>query len=117
MDLSSKPAISDLLNEVAAKTPNKWREIGIQLGLTNGRIEAIELKHRGSSTKIFIDIFDHWEKQQGDEPKTWLTVINVLKAPIVGEETLANDLELSMTMTQHSTSSTNSPDNSHMHDE
>ena len=101
------------MNEVAAKTPNKWLEIGIQLGLKTNQIDAIKYQHQGESSKIFADIFNQWEKQPGAEPKTWSTVIKVLKTPIVGEETLAHHLELSMTVTQHSTSSTNGPNNSH----
>ena len=98
MDLSSKPKISDLMNEVAAKIPHKWMEIGFQLGLSLAKIEAIKYQHHRESTKIFIDIFDHWEKQPGDEPKTWSTVIEALKTPLVAEETLAHELEEMMSI-------------------
>ena len=91
------------MNKVATKVPDKWLEIGIQLGLEAAKIRAIASQHQGESAKIFMDIFDHWERQSGDQPKTWSTVIAVLKAPSVDESTLAHDIELISISPNHST--------------
>ena len=102
-DFSNKPSIQDLMNKIATKVPDKWPEIGIQLGLEAAQIRAIASQHRGESAKVFMDIFDHWERQSGDQPKTWSTVIEVLKTPSVGESTLAHDIELMSVPPNHST--------------
>ena len=110
MDLSSKPKISDLMNKVAAKVPNKWMQIGIQLDIPVSQLEAFNSQHQGESSKNFIEVFTHWEKQPGGKPKTWSTVIDVLKSPSVAEVSLAIDLELTI-ITQNTFSSTNGLDN------
>ena len=99
MDLNSKPVVKDFMNRVAIHIPDKWMEIGIQLDIPQGRLEAFRQKHQGDSNRILIDVFSYWEKQPGDKPKTWSTVINVLKTPSVGEHTLARALESTPTST------------------
>ena len=103
LDLSSKPTIRDLMTRVAMKTLDKWLEMGIQLGLEAAQIRAIASQHRGESAKIFMDIFDYWERQPGEQPKTWSTIIEVLKTPLVGESSLASDIELMCTTPNPST--------------
>ena len=95
LDLRSKPALPDLMNHVAAKTPTKWMVLGIQLGLEAAQLQAFEDQHRGKSDRIFADIFDHWRKSLGlnCKPVTWSTVIEALKSPSVGEMALAHLLE------------------------
>ena len=93
LDLSSRPAIPDLMRIVAPRTPNKWMQIGLQLGLPHCQLQALDYQYRGDSQKIFAGIFAYREKQPGDEPMTWLTVINVLRAQGIDELTLAHELE------------------------
>ena len=94
------------MNKVAAKTPTKWMVLGIQLGLEAAQLEALDDQHRGKSDRIYIDIFDRWKKKLDGKPKTWLTVIDALRAESVGEVALAHALESSMTPS--SCASTNS---------
>ena len=82
------------MNKVATKVPDKWLEIGIQLGLEAAQIRAIAFQHREESSKIFMDIFDYWKRQSGDQPKSWSTMVEVLKTQSVDEPTLAHDIEL-----------------------
>ena len=91
------PEIPELMNKVAARTPDKWMVLGIQLGIEAAQLHALDAEHRGNSDKIYIDIFNRWKKKVDGKPKTWLTVIDALKTPSVGEVALARDLELSMT--------------------
>ena len=97
------------MNEVAAKTPAKWMELGTQLGLETALITAFDDQHRGKSTRIFIEIFNYWKNHPlaGDKPKIWSTVIEALKTPLVDEATLASQLE-SRSITPNSCNSTNS---------
>ena len=93
LDLNSKPAAKDFMNRVAVHIPHKWMEIGIQLDVPQGDLESFNQRHLGQSMKIFVEMFNYWEKHSGDKPKTWYTVIDALKTPSVGEHTLASDLE------------------------
>ena len=93
LNLTSKPAIRDLMNIVAAKTPNKWMEFGLQLGIDTNQLNAFERQRGGVTNSIYADIFSAWEKRQGDMPFTWSTVIGVLKSPSVGENALAQTVQ------------------------
>ena len=37
--LESEPELSDLMNEVAAEIPSKWRDVGVQLGVDHSVLE------------------------------------------------------------------------------
>ena len=87
---------------VAPRTPNKWMQIGIQLGLPYNQLEALECQYRGDSQKIFAGIFAYLEKQPVDEPMTWLTVIDVLRAQGIDELALAHELETMLSSLQQS---------------
>ena len=90
------------MNHVAAGTPNKWKELGIQLGLENAHLQALDHQHRGKSNSIFADIFEHLRKNPGDKPFTWSTVIEALRSPSVQEEILARHLESMYTCSNNS---------------
>jgi hypothetical protein len=100
------------MNHVAAKTPTKWMELGIQLGLEAAQLQALDHQHRGKSASIFADIFECLKKNPGNKPITWLTVIEALKSASVGEMALANHLE-SISSKCSSTSSNNGWQQSH----
>ena len=87
------------MNRVAVHTPHKWLEIGIELEIPHGQLQAYKQQHQGESTKIFVDVFNYWEKRPGSKPKTWSTVIDALRTPLVGEQTLAHNLESEMSLT------------------
>ena len=93
-----EPEFSDLMNEVAAKKPNKWRDIGIQLGLTPNELSSFSLTCFGNPNPCFTAIFTAW-KDRGTRPYTWATIIEVLQSPAVGELRLAEDLKLKVTRT------------------
>ena len=80
LNLSSKPTLPVLMDEVAAKTPTKWMVLGIQLGLETAHLQALDHQHRGKYESIFADIFDYWIKNSGVKPVTWSTMIEALKA-------------------------------------
>ena len=93
LNLTSNPTFQGLMNSVAVKTRSKWFEIGVQLGFTPDKLNALDKQHRGDSNLIFADIFSTWEKQPRNMPFTWSTVIDVLKSPLVGEITLAQNIQ------------------------
>ena len=83
--------MSDLLNKVAAKIPNKWKNMGIQLNIDGGRLETISTKCADDLLR-FADVFELW-KGCGTPPYTWATIIDALRAPSIDEVALANDLK------------------------
>ena len=89
--LNSEPVLSDLMKEVAAEIPGKWRDIGLQLGLNLGVLERIASISPGDNDHCFSNVFTQWKSQSSrSHPYTWLTVVQALQSPAVGESKLAN---------------------------
>ena len=88
--LNTRPKRQDLLNKVAAKTRDKWEEIGLQLNIDLSHIRSISRSH--GAIRCYAEVFDVWEKS-GSPPYTWATIIDALRAPIVGEYQLAHELQ------------------------
>ena len=89
----STPKLGDLMNTVAAKIPEKWREVGIGLGLDSAdisRIEADISTHK--STPCYVMVFDTW-KNKGTKDYTWETLLKVLRTPLVNALKLASTIE------------------------
>ena len=62
--LHSSPQLRDLMNFVAAKIPEKWREVGIELGLDSADISCIEAEvptHK--SSPCYLAVFYKWESK------------------------------------------------------
>lgn len=89
MAYDKPPKLKDLLNKVAAKCENKWELVGIQLDLEPSKLGSFK---RDSCIHCFKEVFQLWEKK-GDPPYTWDTIIDVLNADSIGENSLANDLK------------------------
>ena len=79
----------DLLNKVATRVRHKWEEIGLQLQIDRSYLRSIK---QTNPVLCFADIFDVWQRS-GSPPYTWATIIDALRAPIVGEVQLASELE------------------------
>ena len=75
---------------MAAKATDKWERIGFQLDIEYHQLKTIA---RDEDHIIrYAKVFSEWQRR-GDPPFTWATVIEVLKAPIVGEDQLAKEVE------------------------
>lgn len=78
---------------VADKVGLKWRMLGIQLHIDQEKLESIESRNR-DDLECCAKVFQIWKKAANPQaPYTWATIINALKAPIVKEIELANELE------------------------
>ena len=92
--ITGAPELLDLMNEIASAIPAKWRDVGIQLGLSTGTLDGIQSEN-GSNPRACLRSFEkvltEW-KQQHPKPYTWDTIIGVLKTPSVGEIKLAEAL-------------------------
>ena len=83
--------MSVLANRVAAKISFKWKEVAIQLELTEGQISAIE-ENQSKSYDRFMAVMGKWETSLC-KPFTWATLVTALCSPSVNERRLANELE------------------------
>ena len=86
------PKLTDLMNDVAAVIPSKWRLVGIQLELSSGTLDNIQDENAGRPDRnlhSFEQVFTEWEKLK-TRPHTWDTIISALRAPAVGELKLAH---------------------------
>lgn len=81
------------MNAVAAKIPEKWREVGIELGLDSADISRIEADvpiHK--SAPCYLAVFYTW-KNKGTKDYTWDTLLKALGSPLVNASKLASTIE------------------------
>ena len=97
--LNRPPEYLDLLNKVATRVRHKWEEIGLQLSIESSHLKSIWIT-RQDHVRCFADVFDVWQRN-GSPPYTWATIIDALRAPIVGEVQLAHELEDQVDNTLH----------------
>ena len=88
------PELSDLMNEIGSQIPAKWRNVGIQLGLSPSTLDDIQSENAGKpgcNKLSFEKVFTEW-KRLASKSYTWKTIIEVLRTAAVGEVTLADTL-------------------------
>ena len=91
--LDSQPELPDLMNEVAAKIPSKWVDVGLQLGLDQGVLVGIASTSLGDTHLCYSNVFSRWKNQTSTtHPHTWSTIVQALKTQVVGEERLADEI-------------------------
>ena len=94
--LNRQPEYLDLLNKVAAHTRDKWWIMGIQLNIPTDQLNSMTAT---DPISCYADVFNWWQRN-GSPPYTWATIIDALRAPIVGEVQLAHELEEWLTTVQ-----------------
>ena len=87
---SRKPELSELMEYVGVKAGVKWPAIGLKLGITNAKLNAIDKDCRGKTDDCCREMFDHWLNTNPDA--NWREVIEALNTAYVGEDTLAVQL-------------------------
>ena len=94
--MDSEPELADLMNEVAAEIPVKWRDIGLQLGLKKSVLDG--LGQGDTNHTQYSNVFTLWRNQNSTKyPYTWRTLLHALNTPAVGERKLANDIKKKLT--------------------
>ena len=92
--LDSVPELPDLMNEVAAKVPSKWRDVGLQLGVDQSILDGITTISQGDTNLCYSNVFTRWKNQNSTtHPYTWSTIVQALQTPAVGEERLADKIK------------------------
>ena len=81
------------MNDLASLIPNKWRRVGIQLGLTNNQLDAVA-QNTLDPIDQFMKVLDWWQKLENTRrPCSWTTIVEVLRSNAVQEERMAEQLE------------------------
>ena len=89
------PRLKDLINDIAAVIPAKWRHVGIQLGISTGILDSIQsqnCREPNPHLKSFEQMFVEWSKQDSESAYTWTYIIAILRTPAIGESNLADNL-------------------------
>ena len=77
---------------VGAKAKSSWEQVAVQLKIPFGDVESIRREHMMNAMRCYTVVFETW-RRRGSPPYTWATIINVLRAPAVDQEQLANELQ------------------------
>lgn len=86
------------MNEVAAKIPGKWRDVGLQLGLDHEALDGIAAISPGDVNHCYSNVFTRWKNQNLHEyPYAWSTVVQALKTQAVKEDRLADKIKKKVT--------------------
>ena len=97
--LDMPPDIRQLLRRMASIARDKWRLVGIELGIEVEQLDLISME--GNPIVCFSKVFSQWKKKADtDVPFTWRTIANALRSPIVGESSLATEIEESLRASQ-----------------
>ena len=84
------------MNEVAAKIPQKWHNVGIQLGIDYDQLQFLSVSTPPGSQQ-FASVFTAW-KNCMKKDYTWAVLIEALKTPAVNEPRLAQELSAKFTV-------------------
>ena len=94
--LNRSPEYYPLLNKLAVGAVDKWKEIGQALDIPMGQLNSVTTT---DPILCYADVLNWWQRN-GSPPYTWATIIDALRAPIVGEVQLAHELEEWITTVQ-----------------
>ena len=70
----------------------RWKDIGLELGIIQTDLDAIEAAYRTDIGRCFIEMLALWLKQV-DPPPTWSALVAALQDPTIEEGTLAKQVE------------------------
>ena len=78
------------MNKVAARIPDKWKNVGTQMNLGAAKINAISQQYNGNANHCYMEVFREWSPY---ETKTWSQLLEILRTDHVAEMVLAQDIE------------------------
>ena len=84
------------MNKIATVIPDKWEEVGYELGIERGDMQRIKFEScntTNSTRTAYREVFDHWLRHAVVNGQcTWTTVLHAIAAEQVGEEPLAQKI-------------------------
>ena len=87
------PSVQDLTNKVAVPLQHKWREIGLQLGVSYGKLDAIYDRRNRNALQCITDVLLEEWKKSCEVAYTWGGLITALESAYVGEKDYTNGLK------------------------
>ena len=90
--ITSSPSIDKLQQLVVAKIPDQWFPVGIGLGLSVSKLQALQQEYPHDVQKCFLHVVEKW-RRRSDPPFTWNTLLNVLRSDALKEIALADTIE------------------------
>ena len=85
-EITSLPTLPELISEIAVPAPDKWRMIGIGLGIDTSTLNAIDQQYRNPND-CYLAVFDKWLRTTVNPQ--WETILHVLVTPAVDRHDLA----------------------------
>ena len=95
--LAVKPSRHEVLIQLACISAS-WHEIGDGLGVSYNKLRGLAQSPLENQTRLG-DVIQHWldmNGQGGCAPVTWITVLDVLKGPLVNNKALAMEIYQSL---------------------
>ena len=86
--------MTDLMKALYHKVADKWKHIGIYLGLSMATLNTIATEHQSGPRECLIEMLDVW-LNRADPLPTWSAIIEAieLQLNVLGEEQLARKLQ------------------------
>ena len=78
------------MSQIAAKTKDKWFQVGIQLDIDMATLFSYEAQSR-DPMRCYTSVFDEWQRDC-KLPYTWATIIGALESNAVTEVAVANEV-------------------------
>ena len=85
-----KPTRGEVLIQLACINAS-WREIGFGLGVSYNKLRVLTQSNHENQTKLseIIGIWIEMDGKDGGAPVTWITILDLLKGPLVNNKALA----------------------------
>ena len=85
-----KPTRSEVLIQLACINAS-WRKIGFGLGVSYNELQVLAQSNHQNQTKL-SEIIEIWIEMDGKDdsaPVTWITILDLLKGPLINNKALA----------------------------
>ena len=79
--VNTTPLLKDLYHYITPQYATRWRAIGTQLGLSNERLDIIEIDNRGKAQPCCNEMLMNW--LQTDTIASWRKLFTVIESPAV----------------------------------
>ena len=79
----ANPHLWDLMNEIAAVIPHKWKDVAVQLLLPEEKIDYIERSNNRNANHCYMEVFALWASGNS-LPYTWETLVEILVRRAIG---------------------------------
>ena len=87
--IRSRPELRELMDTLYHQVADKWKILGVQLGISHGTLRSIEVNCLRDPQNCLLEMLQMW-LQQVDPPPTWAAVIDAVE--FMGKKQLGREL-------------------------